>query len=102
MTKKKEEERQIRPATTPEGRENQMVNHAVNLAEKQLIDGTASSAVIVHYLKLATERERLERTLLEKNAKLLDAKSKNIDNQRESEQFAKEAVEAMRKYSPSS
>ena len=47
------------PAKTPEGRENQLISLAVNLAEKQLQEGTASSQVITHFLKLGTERERL-------------------------------------------
>jgi hypothetical protein len=99
---RKREEREVRPATTPEARENQLVSRAVDLAEKQLIEGTASSAVIVHYLKLASARERLEREILEKNARLLDAKANNIDQQRESENVAKEAIEAMKNYTSGS
>ena len=52
------------PATTPEARENQMVSLAIDLAEKQLAEGTASSQVITHYLKLATSREQLEKEKL--------------------------------------
>ena len=53
-------ERKIRPALTPEARENQMIALAVDLAEKQLLEGTASSQVITHYLKLGTTKEKLE------------------------------------------
>ena len=53
--------RKMRPALTPEARENQMISLAVDLAEKQLMEGTASSQVITHYLKLGSTRERLER-----------------------------------------
>ena len=42
-------ERKIRPALTPEARENQMIALAVDLAEKQLLEGTASSQVITHH-----------------------------------------------------
>lgn len=105
MVRKKQEpqppERTSRPATTPEARENQLINLAVNLAEKQLKDGTASPSVIAHYLKLGSQRERLERDILEKNAKLMEAKARNIDKERESEETAKAAIEAMRNYSPS-
>lgn len=97
---KKKEEPMSRPATTPEAREQQLVNLAVNLAEKQLREGTASPSVISHFLKIATQRERLEREILEKNAKLIEAKSKNLDKERESEEVAKAAIEAMKKYSP--
>ena len=52
--------KEIRPALTPEARENQMIDLAVNLAEQQLRDGTAKSQVIVHFLKLGTQRAKLE------------------------------------------
>lgn len=100
MAPKKREEQQFRPATNPEAREQQLVNLAVNLAEKQLREGTASPSVISHFLKLASQRERLEREILEKNARLIDAKAKNIDKERESEEVAKAAIDAMKKYSP--
>lgn len=37
------------PPLTPEGKENQMISLAMDCAESQLRDGTASSAVIVHF-----------------------------------------------------
>ena len=100
MAPKKKEELRSRPATSPEAREQQLVNLAVNLAEQQLRDGTASPSVINHFLKLASQRERLEREILEKNARLIDAKAKNFDKERESEEVAKAALDAMKKYSP--
>ena len=51
-TKSPKETRKIRPALSPEARENQLIDLAVNLAEQQLLDGTASSQVITHFLKL--------------------------------------------------
>ena len=60
------------PATNPEDRENQMIALAVNLAEQQLRDGTASSQVITHYLKLGSTKERLEKDILEKKARGVD------------------------------
>ncbi len=102
MTVKKnnKEENRSRPATSPEAREQQLVNLAVTLAEKQLRDGTASPSVINHFLKLASKRERLEREILERQSKLIEAKAKNIDKERESEEAAKAAIEAMKNYSP--
>jgi EAL domain-containing protein (putative c-di-GMP-specific phosphodiesterase class I) len=100
MSTKKKDEQVSRPASTPEAREQQLINLAVNLAERQLRDGTASPSVITHFLKFASAREKLEREILEKNSRLIDAKAKNIDKERESEETAKAAIEAMRKYSP--
>lgn len=91
--------RASRPATTPEGREQQLANLAVDLAEKQLREGTASSAVITHYLKIASKREVLEREILEKQSRLIQAKSESIVKEKEQEQLAKDAIDAMKSYS---
>lgn len=90
----------IRPATTPEARENQMIDYAVSLAEKQLIEGTASSQIITHYLKLAADkkREELELKILEKQAELYDAKTKQLRNQEEFGVLYERAIAAMRTY----
>ena len=91
--------RRRKPATHPEARENQMINLATNLAEEQLRNGTASSAVIVHYLKLGTEKAKLERVKLEQEVELAKAKTKSIESSQESEVRYKEAIEAMKAYS---
>lgn len=95
------EKRTSAPALTPEARERQLINKAVTLAEKQLEDGTASAAVITHFLKLATEKERLERQKLEKENKLLEVKASSITHAQDTESLAKQAIEAMTSYQPS-
>ena len=92
--------RESRPASTPEAREQQLVSLAVDLAEKQLRDGTASPSVISHYLKIASRREVLEREILEKQSRLIEAKAQNINKERENEELAKAAINAMKNYSP--
>ena len=87
-----------RPALTPEARENQMISLAVDLAEKQLIEGTASSQVITHFLKLATVREKLERERLAKENRLLDAKTESLQRDERIEEMYKNAINAMRRY----
>ena len=88
-----------RPAMSPEARENQMIAYAVDLAEKQLREGTASSQVITHYLKLGSSKERLEREKLERENELLRAKAENLQSAQRSEEVYKEALKAMRMYS---
>lgn len=88
-----------RPAITPEARENQMIALAVDLAEKQLQEGTASSQVITHYLKLGSMREKLEREKLEEENKLLRAKTKSIEDQKEMKEIYLDALKAMQRYS---
>lgn len=86
------------PATTPEGRENQLVSLAVELAERQLREGTASSQVITHYLKLGTTRERLEQERLASENELLKAKVEALSSAARVEELYKEALNAMRSY----
>ena len=88
-----------RPATTPEGRENQMISLAVELAEKQLVDGTASAQVISHYLKLGSSREKLEQHRIELENQLVKAKTDIMASQKNVELLYKEALDAMRSYS---
>lgn len=104
MSRKKTENttktyRRNRPAITLEARENQLISYAVDLAEKQLLEGTASSQVITHYLKLGTVREQMEREKLEEENKLLRAKTKALADQGEYKELVAEAIKAMRRYS---
>lgn len=87
------------PASTIEARENQMVSLAVDLAEKQLREGTASAQVIVHYLKLGTTRERLEKEKLSQEVKLASAKTQNLESQQRDDHFYEKVLEAMKVYS---
>ena len=88
-----------RPASSPEERENQMIALAVDLAEKQLIEGTASSQVITHYLKLGSTKERLEKEILEQQRELMMAKTEAIQSAKRVEELYANAMEAMRRYS---
>lgn len=88
----------MRPALTPEARENQMISLAVDLAEQQMRDGTASSQVITHYLRLGSMREKLERERLEEENRLLKAKTKALENAEEIKVLYEEALRAMRNY----
>lgn len=90
------------PGTNPESREQQLVRLAVDLAERQLTDGTASPSVINHYLKIGSTRESIERDILEKQAKFLEAKASSISKDREAEELAKEAIAAMKNYNSGS
>lgn len=87
-----------RPATTPEGRESQLISLAERLAEQQLEDGTASAQVITHYLKLGTQRERLEQQRLEGEVRLQEAKIKAMGSTDRLETMYKSATDAFRGY----
>lgn len=91
--------KKMRPALSPEAREKQLVALAVNLAEEQLRNGTASSQVITHYLKLGSTREKLEQELKMEEIKLQRAKTENLKSQERNEQLMREAMEAFKTYS---
>lgn len=90
---------EMRPALTPEARENQMIALAVNLVEQRLRDGTASSQETTHYLKLGTHKARLENEKLEREVELLRAKTEALESQKRVEELYADAIKAMQKYS---
>lgn len=91
--------RKMRPALTPEARENQMISLAMDQAEKQLIEGTASSQVVTHFLKLATVKSQLELEKLKSENELLKAKTETLQSAQRIEELYKEAMDAMKGYS---
>lgn len=93
------ESRRQRPAITQEGQENQMCAMAMDLAAKQLREGTASSQVITHFLKLASTKEKLEKEILEKQKELLAAKTEALQSAQRIEELYADAIDAMKEYS---
>jgi hypothetical protein len=86
------------PSPTPEGRENQLISLAVDLAEKQLAEGIASSQVISHYLKLGSSREKLEQERISKENELLEVKKAAMESAQRVEALYEEAMNAFRSY----
>ena len=87
-----------RPAISTEARENQLISLATDLAEHQLREGTASSQVITHYLKLATTKYELEKEKLRKENNVLEAKAKAYASADEIKELYDNAIKAMRSY----
>lgn len=87
-----------RAATTPEDREKQLINAAVDLAERQILDGTASAQVITHFLKLGSTREKLEQEQLAGNVELAKAKIEAMASTMRIEELYGQALEAMQSY----
>lgn len=88
-----------RPPSTPEAREQQLSSMAMDLAERQLEDGSASAQVITHFLKLASSREQLEQTRLQQENTLLAVKAENMMSAKRVEELYESALNAMRTYS---
>ena len=89
----------LRPALSPEAREGQLIALATDLVEQRLRDGTATSQEVVHFLKLGSMRERLERERLENENILLKAKTEALESQAKVEELYAKAIKAMQRYS---
>lgn len=92
------DKRRRRPATTPEGRETQLIADAYNLAERQLIEGSASAQVITHFLKAGSTRDALERRKIEQENLMMSARIEEIASRQRQEELFVEALRAMRSY----
>lgn len=91
--------RTIRPALTPEARENQLIELAMDLVEKRILEGTASSQETTHFLKLGSQKARLEKEALEKQIELMEAKKNNLAAAAQMGEMYEEAIKSMRRYS---
>lgn len=96
---KSETKKSIRPALTPDARENQLVYLATELAEQQLRDGSASSQVITHFLKLGSSKEKIEQEILIKQKELITAKTEALQSSKRIEELYANAITAMKSYS---
>lgn len=106
MTKKyletnRDHSKKSAPATTPEGREQQLVSLAYDLAETRMRNGTASAQEVTHFLKAGSVNARLEREILKGQRDLTNAKTESIQSQKRVEELYAEALTAMRRYSGS-
>lgn len=102
MAKSKKQEcdtPKIRPALTPEARENQMISLAIDLVEERLRNGTASSQETTHFLKLASTKARLEKEVMKKQMELMDAKTESYKSNGDLKRLYTEALDAFRIYS---
>lgn len=100
--KNKKDKERPRPALTPEARENQLISLAVNVAEQQLRDGTATSQVITHYLKLGSTNNQIEKEILKKRSDLMAAKTEALQAAKRVEELYANALDAMKNYSGNS
>ena len=89
----------MRPAISPEARENQCISLAMDLAEQQLRDGTASSQLITEFVKRGSTKARLEREILKEQKEFMAAKTESIQSAKRVEELYTNALNAMRRYS---
>lgn len=90
--------RKIRPSINPEVRETQLIALAIDRVEQRLLDGTATSQEIIHYLRLGSQKEKLEMEKLKHENELLKAKTDAINAEKESAKMFAEAMAALTSY----
>ncbi len=89
----------LRPALNPDARENQLISLAIDLVEQRLRDGTASSQETTHFLKLASQKNRIELERAKLENELIAAKTQNLRDQADMKTLYNDAINAMRRYS---
>ena len=98
-TPDKSSEISLNPPEDPTQHESYMVALAMSAAEKQIREGTASSQIITHFLKLGTEKEELEKERLRQENLLTEAKILSLETERQQTAAYEEIMTAMRHYS---
>ena len=91
--------KRLRPAKTTKGRESQVIGLAWDLAAKQLEEGTASSQVITYFLKLGSDKTKLEIRKLEHETALIQAQKDSIESEKKHAELFDRAIAAMKEYS---
>ena len=86
------------PASSQESREAQLISLAYDLAERRLREGTASSQEVVHFLRMGSQKDRLEREIMSEQKKLVSAKTGSYESGKRLEALYTDAIEAMRRY----
>lgn len=101
ISEKRQDIADTRPALTSEGRLNQLIAMAYDMAEQQIRDGTASSQVITHFLKYGAQREKdaVELQILEKQKELIEAKTAALQAEKSRDELYSEAIKAFKEYS---
>lgn len=89
----------LRPSLSRESDENQCISLSIDIAKEMLQNRTAPPSMILHFLKLATTREQIERETMQLQQELMVAKKQALESQARSEQLFADAMKAMRRYS---
>ena len=96
---KSDQKRTRRRALSPEAREQQLISLATDLAEQQLMDGTASAQVITHYLKLGSSKEKKDLEKAEAEIALMKARIESLQREERVEELFKSALDSFKVYS---
>lgn len=91
-------QRPLAPARTPQAREDQIIAMAYDAVEQRIANGTATGPELVHFLRMGSPKGKLEKEILEREKQLLEAKTAQIESQKNVEELYAKAIEAMKSY----
>ena len=74
---------QLPIALTPQERENRLIALSYDAVEQRILNGTATAAEYVHFLKAGSLRQREEMEKLQKENALLKAKTEAIEREKD-------------------
>lgn len=85
-------------ALTLRDREDELIDKATLEAERRIVSGKASDSLLIHYLKLGTTKNELEKQKLEAEVRLAESKTEAIEQSKKIEELYADAIKAMRTY----
>lgn len=86
------------PSVTDEEQENKLIALSYRQAEQQLIEGTASSQIVTHFLKLGTRKADLELEQAKLQNRLLEEKILSEQSSIEINKMFTQVMEALKVY----
>ena len=86
------------PPRTEEEEEKRACGLAIDLATKWMEEGTAPAQIVLHYLKIASQREQIELEKTKYEIELIKAKKKSIESEEEQEKRYQEVIKAISSY----
>lgn len=87
-----------RQPKSDEEREMHLINLAYDYAEKQFLDGTASSQVTTHFLKMGSAKTRLEEEKIRRENLLLEARVEELKSTAVMQELYEQAIRSMTLY----
>lgn len=93
-----EQSERIRPSITDEAMESKLIALAYNEVERRILDHTATSQELVHFLRLGSSKERIEKEILERQKDMIEAKTELMRATKNTEELYENAIRAMQIY----
>ena len=85
-------------ATSLEAREDQLIALAYDEVERRILDGTATSQELTHFLRMGSTKEKREARMDELEMELKEARREALESAKRIEQLYADAIGAVQSY----